>query len=67
MKTLKNLIFLGIIALLSASCGKSEPEPDNTSSGSKVTGSMKATLDGKAWEAKTISFGGLFGLIQMRL
>lgn len=64
MKTIKKLIILGIIALISASCSKSEdPEPDNTSSGgSKVTGSMKATLDGKAWEAKTFGFGGISAL-----
>ncbi len=61
MKTIKKIIILCIITLISASCSKSEdPEPDNTSnSGSKVSGSMKATLDGKAWEAKTIDFGGL--------
>lgn len=65
MKTIKKLILLGIIALISASCSKSEdPEPDNTNSGgSKLTGSMKATLDGKAWEAKTVNFGGTFALI----
>lgn len=65
MKTIKKLILLCIITLISASCSKSEdPEPDNTSSsGSKVSGSMKATLDGKAWEAKTIDFGGPFALI----
>lgn len=64
MKTIKKLILLGIIALISASCSKSEePEPNNTSSGSsKVSGSMKATLDGKAWEAKTFGFGGISAL-----
>jgi hypothetical protein len=67
MKTIKKLILLGIITLISASCSKSEePEPDNTSSGiSKVSGSMKATIDGKAWEAKTVSFGGLSALIDV--
>lgn len=67
MKTIKKFILLGIISLVSASCSKSEdPEPDNTSSGSsKATGSMKATLDGKAWEAKTIDFGGAFALISV--
>ena len=64
MKTIKKLILLGIIALVSASCSKSEdPEPDNTSSGgSKVSGSMKATVDGKAWEAKTFGYGGISAL-----
>lgn len=67
MKTIKKLIVLSIIAFISASCSKSEdPEPDNTSSvNSKVSGSMKATLDGKAWEAKTIDFGGAFALISV--
>lgn len=64
MKTIKKLILLGIIALVSASCSKSEdPEPDNTSSSStKISGSMKATVDGKAWEAKTFGYGGISAL-----
>lgn len=64
MKTTKKLILLSIIALISVACSKSEdPEPDNTSSGgSKVSGLMKATVDGKAWEAKTFGFGGISAL-----
>lgn len=66
MKIIKKFILLCIITLVSASCSKSEdPEPNNTSSGSKVSGTMKATLDGKAWEAKTVSFGGLSALIDV--
>lgn len=56
---------MSIIALVSASCSKSEdPEPDNTSSGgSKITGSMKGVLGGKDWIAKTLKFDGLTALI----
>lgn len=63
---MKNLILIFAVATILASCTKSDVEPDDNSSSngnSKVTGSMKATLDGKAWEAKTIDFGGPFALI----
>ncbi len=64
MKTLIISLF-SIIVL--ASCSKSSVDPDSggsSSGNSKISGSMKATLDGKAWTAKTISFGGL-GITQV--
>jgi hypothetical protein len=58
------LIFAAVITLFS--CGKSSVEPDNnSSSNTKVTGTMKGTLDGKAWEAKSMSFGGLSAYIDI--
>jgi len=65
---MKNLILIFAVATIFSSCGKSTAEPDdNTSSGSnsKVSGSMKVSLNGKDWEAKTVSFGGLFALIEV--
>ncbi|MCP9766017.1 hypothetical protein [Lacihabitans soyangensis] len=70
MKTIKKLSFLFLVTLSITSCGKLDITPDDnddsgSSSGSKVSGSMKGTLDGKAWEAKSVSFGGLFATIDM--
>ncbi len=70
MKTIKKLSFLFIVALSITSCGKLDITPDDSedsgsSSKSKISGSMKGTLDGKAWSAKTISFGGPFALIDV--
>lgn len=61
---MKNLILIFAVTVIFSSCTKSSVEPDdNTSSGnSKVSGSMKATVDGKAWEAKTFGFGGISAL-----
>jgi hypothetical protein len=60
MKTL--LISLFSIMML-ASCSKTSVNPDDDGK-SKISGSMKATLDGKAWTAKTLAFGGL-GITQV--
>jgi hypothetical protein len=70
MKTFKILSFLFLAALLITSCGKIDITPDDnkdsgSSSKNKISGSMKGTLDGKAWQAKTISFGGPFALIDV--
>ena len=69
MKTKSNVILITILALVLSSCGKINisPDDDNGSSNAdpKISGSMKATLDGKAWEAKKLSFGGAFALIQI--
>lgn len=61
---MKNLILIFAVTVIFSSCTKSSIEPnDNTSSGnSKVSGSMKATIDGKEWEAKTFGFGGISAL-----
>ncbi|SOE21048.1 hypothetical protein SAMN06298216_1519 [Spirosomataceae bacterium TFI 002] len=66
MKTTCNIILIAITSLLISSCGKLNvtPKEDDAKSGSKVTGTMKAKLDGKDWEAKKVSFGGIFALIQ---
>ncbi|MCP9770772.1 hypothetical protein EGI22_22945 [Lacihabitans sp. LS3-19] len=69
MKTKSNVILIAILALVLSSCGKIDisPDDDNGSSNAdpKISGSMKATLDGKAWEAKKLSFGGALALIQI--
>lgn len=70
MKTNKKLSILFLVALFITSCGKIDISPDDNedsgnSSGKKLSGSMKGTLDGKTWQAKTISFGGPFALIDV--
>lgn len=69
MKTIKKLSVLIAIVTIITSCGKINITPDDDngggSSGSKVSGSMKATLNGKSWEAKTIAFGGELALIDV--
>ncbi|MBK6975987.1 MAG: hypothetical protein IPH28_01775 [Cytophagaceae bacterium] len=70
MKTIKKLSILFLVALFITSCGKIDITPDDNddsgnSSSSKISGSMKGTLDGKTWQAKTISFGGPFALIDV--
>jgi hypothetical protein len=63
---MKKLILIFAFATVLSACTKNSVEPDdNTSSGSKVTGTMKGTLDGKAWEAKSMSFGGLSAYIDI--
>lgn len=69
MKTKSNVILVAFLAVILSSCGKIDITPDDDNSASnddpKISGSMKATLDGKAWEAKKLSFGGAFALIQI--
>jgi hypothetical protein len=67
MKTIKKLSILFLVALFITSCGKLDITPDDkndskSSATNKVSGSMKATIDGKAWEAKTFGFGGISAL-----
>lgn len=70
MKTIKKLSILFLVTLFITSCGKIDITPDDkddtgSSSSSKISGTMKGTLDGKTWQAKTISFGGPFALIDV--
>ena len=70
MKTIKKLSILFLATLFISSCGKIDISPDDNedsgnSSDNKISGSMKGTLDGKTWQAKTISFGGPFALIDV--
>jgi hypothetical protein len=70
MKTMKKLTFLFAFSLLVSSCGKLSIDPDKddsggAASGSKITGTMTATIDGKSWKAKTLNFGGLFATVTM--
>ncbi len=69
MKTKSNLVFVVLLGLLLNSCGKLGISPDDSKDSDnkdpKISGSMKATLDGKPWEAKEISFGGFLSLIQI--
>ncbi len=70
MKTKTNVILVAFLTLFLSSCSKSEVSPDDDNNGSnssdpQISGSMKATLDGKAWEAKKLNFGGAFALIQI--
>jgi hypothetical protein len=64
---MKKLIILFVSVALFLSCGKLDITPDDNddtgnSSTKKVSGNMKATLDGKSWEAKSLAFGGLLAL-----
>jgi hypothetical protein len=61
---MKKLILIFAVTTIFFSCTKSSVEPDD-SSNTKVTGTMKGTLDGKAWEAKSMSFGGLSAYIDI--
>ena len=70
MKSIKKLSFLFLFSFFITSCGILDIKPDNNdnsgkSSASKISGSMKATLDGKAWASKSVRFGGSFALIQI--
>lgn len=69
MKTNVIAVVLAFMALYLGSCSKSEVSPDDDQNGNSnntiISGSMKATIDGKAWEAKEIGFGGALGLIQV--
>ncbi len=63
MKNFKKLFFLGVFALFSASCSKSnaDPEPDDNGLTYTVTGSMTALVGSNPWQSKTVNFqGGLF-------
>jgi hypothetical protein len=64
---MKNTFLIFAFAVLFLACSKStpeeEPEPGNNTS--KVTGIMKGTIDGKAWTAKVVSFGGLSALVDI--
>lgn len=68
MKTFKTTSIFLFISLMISSCGKIDVSPDDDNDGGladKVTGSMKATLDGKSWESKSVNFGGLFATIKV--
>jgi PBP1b-binding outer membrane lipoprotein LpoB len=64
---MKNTFLIFAFAVLFFACSKStaeeEPKPSNTNS--KVTGTMKGTVDGKTWTAKVVSFGGLSALVDI--
>jgi hypothetical protein len=70
MKTNSKILLLFVFNFIFSSCGKLFVDPDKddsggSSSGSNVSGTMTATLDGKSWKAKTVSFGGLFATVTM--
>ncbi len=67
MKTFKTISIFLIISVMISSCGKLDINPDDDDGGSATTvvGTMKATLDGKAWEAKSVNFGGFFATIKV--
>lgn len=70
MKTNSKILLLFVFNFIFSSCSKLFVDPDKddsggSSSGSKVSGTMTATLDGKSWKAKTVSFGGMFATVTM--
>lgn len=70
MKTMKNLIQIIALSLFLCSCSKLAVKPDDGNgvfggADAKVTGSMKAKLDGKDWEAKKLEFGGALALVTL--
>jgi hypothetical protein len=64
---MKNILLIVLLSLLFMACKKESVEPSGSSSTNdakpKVTGTMKAILDGTPWEAKSVNFNGTFALI----